>query len=124
MAILVACGWAGAVISLCKPQNSKIRVQKLDDTDRQTHRQTNIASYKVAYTRQKSNKVVPPITTSLVTQNSSIRTYVRYSVWRLMTEIGQKSRAPSNQRPTNGPTDRVAYRVACTRLKTVDGKSI
>ena len=27
-AILVACGWAGAVISLCKPQNSKIRDQK------------------------------------------------------------------------------------------------
>ena len=24
-AILVACGWAGAVVSLCKPQNSKIR---------------------------------------------------------------------------------------------------
>ena len=27
-AFLVACGWAGAVISLCKPQNSKIRDQK------------------------------------------------------------------------------------------------
>ena len=27
-AILVACGWAGPVISLCKPQNSKIRDRK------------------------------------------------------------------------------------------------
>ena len=27
-AILVACGWAGAVISLCKPRNGKIRDQK------------------------------------------------------------------------------------------------
>ena len=27
-AILVACGWAGAVISLCKPRNSEIRDRK------------------------------------------------------------------------------------------------
>ena len=28
-ATLVACGWIGAVVSLCRPQNSKIRDQKL-----------------------------------------------------------------------------------------------
>ena len=28
-----------------------------------------------------------------------------------------KSRAPSEQRPTDGPTDKAAYSVACTRLK-------
>ena len=33
-AISVACGWAGAVMSLCKPRNSEIRDRKLDDTDR------------------------------------------------------------------------------------------
>ena len=32
-AITVACGWAGAVLSLCKPRNSEIGDQKLDDTD-------------------------------------------------------------------------------------------
>ena len=35
-AISVACGWAGAVLNLCKPRNSEIRDQKLDDTDRRT----------------------------------------------------------------------------------------
>ena len=60
-AISVACGCAGAVVSLCKPQNSKIRDQKLVDTDRLTHGQTNVptdgpanlASYRVACTRLK-----------------------------------------------------------------------
>ena len=32
-AISVACGWAGAAMSLCKPRNRKIRDQKLDDTN-------------------------------------------------------------------------------------------
>ena len=36
-AISVACGWAGAVLSLCKPQNSEICDQKLDDTDQPTN---------------------------------------------------------------------------------------
>ena len=40
-AITVACGWAGAVMSLCKPQNSKISDQKLDDTDQWTDQQTD-----------------------------------------------------------------------------------
>jgi len=40
-AISVACRWAGAVLSLCKPQNSEIRGQKLDDTDRPTNGSTN-----------------------------------------------------------------------------------
>ena len=31
--------------------------------------------------------------------------------------VRHKSRAPSNQRPTDRWTDRVAYRLACTRLK-------
>ena len=39
--ISVACGWAGAVMSLCKPRNSKIRDRKLDDTDQQTNRPTD-----------------------------------------------------------------------------------
>ena len=37
-AISGACGWAGAVLSLCKPQNSEIRDRKLDDTDGPTDR--------------------------------------------------------------------------------------
>ena len=40
-AISVACGWAGAVMSLCKPQNSEIRDRKLDDTDQPTNRVTD-----------------------------------------------------------------------------------
>ena len=40
-AISVACGWAGAVMSLCKPRNSKIRDRKLDDTDGRTDRPTD-----------------------------------------------------------------------------------
>ena len=40
-AISVACGWAGAVLSLCKPRNSEIRNRKLDDTDRPTNRRTD-----------------------------------------------------------------------------------
>ena len=47
-AISVACGWAGAVMSLCKPRNSEIRDQKLDDTDGRTDGRTDIASYRVA----------------------------------------------------------------------------
>ena len=54
-AISVACGWAGAVMSLCKPQNSEIRNQKLDDTDGPTDGPTDIASYRVACTRLKIN---------------------------------------------------------------------
>ena len=50
-AISVACGWAGAVLSLCKPRNSEIRDRKLDDTDRPTDRRTDIVSYRVACTR-------------------------------------------------------------------------
>ena len=59
-AISVACGWAGAVLSLCKPRNSEIRDQKLDDTDRPTirwhrptDRPTDIVTYRVASTRLK-----------------------------------------------------------------------
>ena len=40
-AISVACRWAGAVMSLCKPRNSKIRDRKLDDTDGPTDRRTD-----------------------------------------------------------------------------------
>ena len=40
-AISVACGWAGAVMSLCKPRNSEIRDRKLDDTDGPTNRPTD-----------------------------------------------------------------------------------
>ena len=40
-AISVACGWAGAVLSLCKPQNSERHDQKLDDTDQWTDRWTD-----------------------------------------------------------------------------------
>ena len=36
MVISVACGWAGAVMCLCKPRNSKICDQKLNDMDRPT----------------------------------------------------------------------------------------
>ena len=46
-AISVACGWEGAVVSLCKPHNSKIRNQKLDNTDGRT----DIASYRDACKR-------------------------------------------------------------------------
>ena len=41
MANSVVCGWAEAVLSLCKPQNSKIRDQKLDDTDQRTNQRTD-----------------------------------------------------------------------------------
>ena len=41
MAIFVACSWAEAVMSLSKPQNSKVRDQKLDDMDQPTDGQTN-----------------------------------------------------------------------------------
>ena len=40
-AISVACGWAGAVMSLCKPRNSEICDQKLDDTDQRMDQLTN-----------------------------------------------------------------------------------
>ena len=38
---------------------------------------------------------------------------------RLNQADRQKSRAPSNQRRTNGSTNKAAYRVACTRLKLI-----
>ena len=53
-AISVACGWAGAVMNLCKPRNSEIRDQKLDDTDQPTDRRTDIVSYRVACERLKT----------------------------------------------------------------------
>ena len=58
-AISVACGWAGAVISRCKPRNSEIRDRKLatdQQTDGPTDWWTDIASFRVACTRLKRDK--------------------------------------------------------------------
>ena len=58
MASSVACGWVGAVMSLFKPRNSEIHDRKLNDTDRRTDRQTDVASYRVACTRLKDRKLL------------------------------------------------------------------
>ena len=65
-------------MSLCKPRNSEIRDQKLDDidgpTDGPTDRRTDIASYRVACTRLKRQQLLDitrhtPLVELISTQN-------------------------------------------------------